>query len=227
MEQVADARARDACACSATPPGGKSIRSQRTIHSANGSSCDRSREERAVGLALVVRRAARRARARRRSPHRSAPRRRDVVDDAVPADRLDAGLELVEGEPHRRDGRDSTAAHVRPWSSRRRLIATRPAGNEPAMAASAKRTPRCYGSCARASRVSGSRACAASQWKYWPPSITIVWPVTKRGRRAREVDDGADDVLGLLVALDRARGDRDVAQLLDHLGVLPRPRPTS
>ena len=38
------------------------------------------------------------------------------------------------------------------------------------------------------------------------------------GRRAQE-DDGADDVLGNLVALDRAGRDRDVAQLLDHLGV--------
>src|SRR5438552_3923577 len=35
-----------------------------------------------------------------------------------------------------------------------------------------------------------------------------------------EVDDGADDVLRLLVALDRAGGDRDVTQLLDDLRVL-------
>ena len=31
--------------------------------------------------------------------------------------------------------------------------------------------------------------------------------------------DGADDVLGYLVALQRPRGHRHVAQLLDHLGV--------
>ncbi len=34
-----------------------------------------------------------------------------------------------------------------------------------------------------------------------------------------EVDDCADDVLGQLIALQRACGDGDVAQLLDHLGV--------
>ena len=64
---------------------------------------------------------------------------------------------------------------------------------------------------------------AACQWKYWPPSMTIVWPVTNDGGRAGEIDDRADDVLGLLVALDRPRRDRDVAELLDHLGVLLHP----
>ena len=38
----------------------------------------------------------------------------------------------------------------------------------------------------------------------------------RRGRPG-EVDDGADDVLGLLVALDRPGRDRHVAELLDHL----------
>ena len=49
--------------------------------------------------------------------------------------------------------------------------------------------------------------------------MTIVWPVTNAAAGAGEVDDRADDVLGLLVALDGARGDGDVAQLLDHLGM--------
>ena len=65
------------------------------------------------------------------------------------------------------------------------------------------------------------------QWKYWPPSMTIVWPVMNVGARAAQEDDRADDVLGHLVALDRARADRDVAQLLDHLGVLARRRRSS
>ena len=60
---------------------------------------------------------------------------------------------------------------------------------------------------------------AEDQWKYWPPSITIVWPVTKSEPGRAEVDDRADDVLRHLVALDRPRRDRDVAQLLDHLRV--------
>ena len=59
------------------------------------------------------------------------------------------------------------------------------------------------------------------QWKYCPPSMTIVWPGDEVGRRRAEEDDGADDVLGHLVALDRPRGDRHVAQLLDHLRVAP------
>ena len=49
----------------------------------------------------------------------------------------------------------------------------------------------------------------------------------ERRGRAREVDDRADDVLGHLVALDRARRDRDVAELLDDLRVRPSRRPTS
>ena len=47
----------------------------------------------------------------------------------------------------------------------------------------------------------------------------MVWPVTNPTPRPAEERDRADDVLRLLVALDRARGDRDVAELLDHLGV--------
>ena len=58
-----------------------------------------------------------------------------------------------------------------------------------------------------------------NQWNVWPPSITIVWPVMKSEPRPAEEHDRADDVLRQLVALDRARRDRDVAQLLDHLGV--------
>ena len=57
------------------------------------------------------------------------------------------------------------------------------------------------------------------QWKYWPPSITIVWPVMKSAAGCAEEDDRADDVLRQLVALDRSSGNGDVAKLLDHLGV--------
>ena len=49
--------------------------------------------------------------------------------------------------------------------------------------------------------------------------MTIVWPVTKSAAGAAEEDHGADDVLGDLVSLDRPRRDRDIAQLLDHLGM--------
>jgi hypothetical protein len=48
-------------------------------------------------------------------------------------------------------------------------------------------------------------------------------PGDERGRGAGEVGDGPDDVLRPLVALDRAGCDRDVAELLDHLGVLLDP----
>src|SRR5262249_20529110 len=76
---------------------------------------DESRDERALGVELVVielpdeRRPVDGGRAEARDG------RVDVVDDAVAADRLDAGREAVQREP---------------------------------------------------------------QWKYWPPSMTIVWPVT-------------------------------------------------
>ena len=45
-------------------------------------------------------------------------------------------------------------------------------------------------------------------------------------RRARPAQEGhrADDVLGHLVALERAGADRDVLQRLDDLGVLARRR---
>ena len=71
---------------------------------------------------------------------------------------------------------------------------------------------------ARRRRRPGAES-AKHQWKYWPPSMTIVWPVMKSAAGRAEEDDRADDVLGHLVALDRARRDRDVAQLLDHLGM--------
>ena len=36
-------------------------------------------------------------------------------------------------------------------------------------------------------------------------------------RRAGEVDDGADDVLGHLVALDRAGGDRHIPRQIEYI----------
>ena len=115
------------------------------------------REQRALRVALVVVELPdERGALDRRGAEAGRPGR-EVVDDAVAADRLDPGLEAVERE---------------------------------------------------------------SQWKYWPPSITIVCPVTNDARGAAEVRHGADDVLRLLVALDRPRGDGHVAKLLDHLGVL-------
>ena len=78
----------------------------------------------------------------------------------------------------------------------------------------------CRRSSRRRSRSGRARASRVPQWKYCPPSMTIVCPVTNDAVGPREVGDGADDVLRVLVALDRPRRDRDVAQLLDHLRVL-------
>ena len=65
-----------------------------------------------------------------------------------------------------------------------------------------------------------SRDVRSNQWKILPAVDDDRLPRDERRRRAGEVDDGADDVLRLLIALDRARRDRDVAELLDHLRVL-------
>ena len=50
--------------------------------------------------------------------------------------------------------------------------------------------------------------------------MTIVWPVMNVAPGPAQEGDGADDVRGHLVALERARADRDVLQRLDDLGVL-------
>ena len=44
-------------------------------------------------------------------------------------------------------------------------------------------------------------------------------PGDELGTRPAEKDDRADDVLGLLVALQCARGDGDVAKRFDHLRI--------
>ncbi len=98
------------------PPSGKSIRSHRTTQAANGSSCTKCEIECTLGVELVVVELP----DERRPVDLGRPEAGDggtrVVDDAVAADRLDAGLEAIEREP---------------------------------------------------------------QWKYCPPSMTMVWPVTK------------------------------------------------
>ena len=85
----------------AMPPGGKSMRSQRMTHSANGSIWIRRESRAPFGLLRRV----------VELPDERVPVDvrltvggsvvRDVVDDAVPAEGLGAGPELVEGEPHR------------------------------------------------------------------------------------------------------------------------------
>ena len=122
------------CVCVyATPPGGKSTRSQRSTHSANGSSWTGRESER--GLGLLGRRV--------ELPDERVALDlggaevggvvRDVVDDPLPAGGLRSGHELVERQPH---GAQSNA------------------------------------------RASGVSRTSGLQWKYCPPSMTIVWPVT-------------------------------------------------
>ena len=77
----------------AIPPSGKSTRSQRTTHSANGSSWTNRESSAPSASALVVVELPDERRALDgRGAEAGAPAV-DVVDDAVAADRLDPGLE--------------------------------------------------------------------------------------------------------------------------------------
>ena len=169
---------------------------------------------------------------------RRASRRSDSIVERAEEQVADprAGVRVPVGDRRRagsRSGRGASSQPAAGSSRRRRRAARRPAPRRaaptraPCPSSSWRRSSRRHARAVDDARspppvstpLLRSRRATSAQWKYCPPSITIVCPVMKSAAGAAEEDDRADDVLGHLVALDRPRRDRDVAQLLDDLRV--------